>query len=152
VESIAREPLISTKPFPVTKCTGWLVSKEHPVSETASLVVLNSATVYHPTLQSSSPYSIAHKKTSNLQNSSIRNIMGRINNRVEMSICVQVIWELQRVVSEPPRAHGRYSFSTKSVYSIKKETKRDSDNFVRNNRRNIPYFARHCAHETLLMN
>jgi hypothetical protein len=149
VETIAREPLISTKPFTVAKCTGWLVTKEHPVPETASLDVLNSATVNHPTLLSSSPYSTAHKKTQNLKKSSIRNIIGRLTNRVEMSICGQVIWEVQRVVSEPPRTNRRYSLSTKSVYPIKKETKLDSYNFVRNNRHNIPYFARHCTHKTL---
>jgi hypothetical protein len=59
VETSAGEPLISTWPFAGAK---WLVSKESPVSQASSLVILKSATVSHPILLSSSPYNPTHKK------------------------------------------------------------------------------------------
>jgi len=63
VKTIAGEPLISTKPFAVTKCSAWLVSNEFPVSQAPSPVILKSATVSLPTLLSSSPYNPVHKNT-----------------------------------------------------------------------------------------
>jgi hypothetical protein len=60
VEMSAGEPLISMKLFAVAKCSTWLVSKESPVSEVPSLVILNSATVLIPALLSS-PGNTAHK-------------------------------------------------------------------------------------------
>ena len=52
----AGEPLISTRPFAVTKCLAWLMLNESPAPHASSPVILKSATVSHPTLLSSSPY------------------------------------------------------------------------------------------------
>ena len=109
VETRAGEPLVCMRPFTVTKCSAWLVSKETPVSEVPSLVILKSATVSYRTIVSS-PYTTAHKNT-RLQKPSVPNIMGRLNNRAGMTAYGQVIWGVQRVASEPPRAPGCYSVS-----------------------------------------
>ena len=63
METSAAEPLISMRVFTVANCSTCLVSKESPFSEVASLVILKSATVSHPTLLSLSPYSSAHSHT-----------------------------------------------------------------------------------------
>ena len=63
METSAGEPLISTRPFAVTKCSAWLMSNESPIYQAPSPVILKSATVSHPTLLSSSPYNPAHKNT-----------------------------------------------------------------------------------------
>jgi hypothetical protein len=55
METSAGEQLISVGPFTVTKCTACLVSKESPISEAPSLVILKSDTVLHPTLLLLSP-------------------------------------------------------------------------------------------------
>ena len=90
----------------------WLVSKESPVSQASSLVILKSATVSHPTLLSSSPYNPTHKKTQGLQNPSVSHITRRLNICAGMSAYMsasKVVWGKQLVVSEPPRAPGCYS-------------------------------------------
>ena len=76
METSAGEPLISMRPFAVTKCSAWLVSNESPVSHASSPVILKSATVSHPTLLSLSPYK-QHTKTLGSQTPSVPNIVGR---------------------------------------------------------------------------
>ena len=49
VETSAGEPLISTRPFAVTKCLAWLVSNESAVSQAPSPVILKSATISYRT-------------------------------------------------------------------------------------------------------
>ena len=41
METCAGEPLISMRPFAVTKCSAWLVSTEFPVSQAPSIGKLN---------------------------------------------------------------------------------------------------------------
>jgi hypothetical protein len=62
VQTSAGEPVTSAASFAVAKCSAWLVSKESPISRASRLAILKSATVSHPTLLSSSPYILAHKK------------------------------------------------------------------------------------------
>jgi len=62
VKTSAGELLISTRPFTVAKCSAWLVSKEFPVSEAPSPVVLKSAKGSYPTSLSPSPYRQHTKK------------------------------------------------------------------------------------------
>jgi hypothetical protein len=67
------------------------VSKDSPVSETPSPVILKSATVrilpHSPVVVS---LQTAHKKTLGLQKPSVSNIVGRRNERVGMPACDQV--------------------------------------------------------------
>ena len=49
METSAGVPLISTRPFAVTKWSAWLVSKESPVSQAPSPVILKSATISYRT-------------------------------------------------------------------------------------------------------
>ena len=50
METSAGEPLISTRPFAVTKCSAWLVSNEYPISQAPSPVILKPATISYRTL------------------------------------------------------------------------------------------------------
>jgi len=103
VETSAGEPLISTRPFAVTKCSAWLVSNEYPISQAPSPVILKPATISYRTLAVVSVQA-AQKKTLGVQKPSVRNIMGRRKKRAGM-----VNWGVQRVASETPRAPGYYS-------------------------------------------
>jgi hypothetical protein len=84
VETSAGEPLISRRPFAVTKCSAWLVSNESPVSQAPSPVILKSATISYRT-PCRRLLTDSTQKTRGLQKPSIPNIMGSQNNRAGMS-------------------------------------------------------------------
>jgi hypothetical protein len=67
VQTCAGDTLISTWPFASTKCSAWLVSKESPRVSGFKAGYTKSATASHPTLLSSSPYSLSHKKAQGLK-------------------------------------------------------------------------------------
>ena len=109
VETSAGEPLISMRPFAVTKCSAWLLSKE-PLrlwDSKPSYTEFCYSIASHPPVVVSLQYST--QKTLRLQKPSLPNIMGRLNNRAGMSPYGQVIWGVQRVASEPLRAPGCHS-------------------------------------------
>ena len=83
VETSVGEPLISTRPFTVAKCSAWLCKKNVIVFEARSLLALKSATISYFTLLSSSPYNPAHK-THGLHKPSVTIILGRLNKCAEM--------------------------------------------------------------------
>ena len=92
-----------------------------------------------------------HTKYTKLTKTLNTQYYGKTEQPWGMSICGHVIWGVQRVASEPPRAPGRYSLSTKisALYQQKKKsTERDSDIYVKNNGHNMPHFARHRASTT----
>ena len=112
METVAGEPLISVRPFAVTKWSAWPVSKESRISETPSPVTLKSVTVSHPTILSSSPYNPAHKKTLGLGTPCVPNIMGR-QKRAGMSSGECNGWPVSH--HEPLDATGCVVQSSKNV-------------------------------------
>jgi hypothetical protein len=107
VKTRAGEPLISTWPFAGAKFSAWLVSKG---SQASSLVILKSAiAVSHRTLLSSPAYNSTHKKKG-IKEPSVSHITRRNTCR---NVCIymsasKVVWSMQLVASEPPRAPGCY--------------------------------------------
>jgi len=99
VETSAGVPLISTRPFAVTKWSAWLASKESRVSQAPSPVILKFATISYRT-PCRRLLTDSTQKTLGLQKPSVPNIMGSLNN---------VKWGVQRVASELPRAPGYYT-------------------------------------------
>jgi hypothetical protein len=84
VETSAGEPLISTRPFAVTKCSAWLVSNESSRLSGSKHSYTESTAVLHPTLLSS-PYKPAYKNT-RVTKPSVPNIVGRRNNVQECQV------------------------------------------------------------------
>jgi len=116
VEMNEGEPLISMRTFAVAKCSGWLVSKEFPclLGSKPSYTKLCYSVAPHPPVVSlqCSARARAHTHThthtkQGLQNPSVPNNTGRLNNGAAMSAntsAKQVVWGLERVASEPPTA------------------------------------------------
>jgi len=80
VETSAGEPLISTQPFAVTKCSAWLVLNESPHlsgSKPCYTEICYNILLHPPYRQ--------YTKTLGLQKPSVPNIMGSLNNRAGMS-------------------------------------------------------------------
>ena len=89
VETSTGEALISTRPFAVTKWSAWLVSKDSPVSQSPSPVILKSATISYCTPCRRPLTGSTRKKTLRLQKPSVPNIVGRRNRRAGMSAYCQ---------------------------------------------------------------
>ena len=89
METSAGEPLISTRPFAVTKCSTWLVSNESPVSQAPSPVILKSATISYRT-PCRRVLTDSTQKNTRFTKPSVPNIMGRRNKRAGMSAYGQV--------------------------------------------------------------
>ena len=89
METSAAEPLISIRPFAVTKWSAWLVSKESPRLSGSLPSYTKSATIsYCNACRRLLTDSI--QKTLGLQKPSFPNIVGRRNKRAEMSAYGQV--------------------------------------------------------------
>jgi len=84
------------------------VSNESPVSQAPNQVKLISATVSHSTLLSSSPCR-QHTRNTTFTKNHLFTILWEDEPNVQE--CLRMVkWGLQRVVSEPPRAPGYYSY------------------------------------------
>lgn len=79
METNAGEPLISTRPFAVTKWSSWLVSKESPCLSGSKPNYTNSATYLTATPAVLSLQRAHKQKTLGLQKPSVSNIVRRRN-------------------------------------------------------------------------
>ena len=112
METSAGEPLISTRPFAVTKQSAWLVSKESPVSQAPCLVILN------PLQHLTAPPAVVTLQTAYKKNSGYKNPLFPIlwEDKTNVQECLHMVkWGVQRVTSEPPQAPG---YNNNNIYLL----------------------------------
>ena len=90
MESSAGEPLISMRPFAVTKWSAWLMSKESPCLSGSKPSYTKSATISYRTPCRRLLTDSIQKKILGLQKPSVPNIVGRRNKRAGMPAYGQV--------------------------------------------------------------
>jgi hypothetical protein len=129
VETSAREPLISTRLFAVTKWSAWQASKESLVSQAPSPDIPKSATTF------TAPPAVVCLQTAHKNTRFTKTLCSQYNGKTKQSAgmsaygqlgsatgwqwasttpwilqeCLHMVkWGVRRVASEPPRATGYY--------------------------------------------
>jgi hypothetical protein len=116
VKTSAGEPLMSKRPFAVTKCSPWLVSKQTQVLLASKLSYTEICYIVLPHLPTLSPYRQHHKYTRVTKPRS--QYYGKSKQRCRNIWIWSFVWGVQLVVSEPQRSPGYYTIPSTACYKL----------------------------------